>query len=49
MEITPQSLIELTYNFYGLKADLSAAAEFLRRNVLGTPGAFVDWMAKQDA
>ena len=49
MEISPQSLIELTYNFYGLKADLSSAVEFLQRNVLGTPGAFYDWMTKQDA
>lgn len=49
MEIAPQSLVKLTYNFYGFKADLSAASEFLTRNVSGTPGAFLDWMMKRDA
>lgn len=44
MNITPQLLIEQTQNFYGLKAELSAAVEFLNRAVGATPGSFYDWV-----
>lgn len=44
MELTPLMLIEETYNYYGLKADLSAAIDFVSRNAPATPGAFYDWV-----
>lgn len=46
MEITPQILIDMTYNFYGAKADLAAAMEYLRLTECPQPGAFYDWMMK---
>lgn len=42
--ITPDHLIEETYNYYGLKAELSAAKEFISRNMSATPGSFYDWI-----
>lgn len=49
MNITPQLLIEQTYNFYGFKADLSSAVEFINRVVSATPGSFYDWVMKQQS
>lgn len=46
MELTPLMLIEETHNYYGLKADLSAAIDFISRNAPATPGAFYDWVMK---
>ncbi len=45
---TPQMLIEQTQNYYGLKADLSAAIEFISQHVPATPGAFYDWITKKN-
>lgn len=45
--LSPQSLIEQTHNFYGLKADLAAAIEFIEKQVVPTPGSFYDWMMTQ--
>lgn len=47
MSITPQSLIDLTYNFYGVKADIASAVEYLNHNTSATPGSFCDWFQKQ--
>ncbi len=46
MELTPSMLIEETYNYYGIKADLSAAIDFVNQHASVTPGAFYDWMKK---
>lgn len=42
--ITPQLLIEETYNYYGLKAELSVAKEFISRHISATPGIFYEWI-----
>jgi len=44
----PQMLIEQTQNYYGLKADLTAAMEFISQHVQATPGAFYDWIMKKN-
>lgn len=49
MDVTPQALIEQTYNYYGLKADLAAAAEFIKLFVCATPGGFYEWLLRQDS
>lgn len=40
-------LIDQTQNFYGLKAALADAEEFLSAVVHATPGSFYDWMTRQ--
>lgn len=45
--ITPQILIDETHNYYGLKAELSAAIEFISHNVSATPGSFYEWVMKK--
>ena len=45
--LNPQLLLDQTQNFYGLKADLSAAIEFIEKQVSATPGAFYDWFMTQ--
>ena len=47
MELTPQMLIEQTQNFYGLKADLATAIEYLDRYAGVTPGSFYEWVIQQ--
>lgn len=47
MDITPQMLIEQTQNFYGLKAELATAIEFIERGLGSTPGSFYEWMIRQ--
>lgn len=46
MNFTPQLLVEQTHNFYGLKADIAAAAEFLKLFVGATPGSFYEWVTR---
>lgn len=48
MIINPQLLIEETYNFYGLKASLAAATEFIKQFGSATPGSFYDWVHKAE-
>lgn len=43
-----QLLVDDTQNYYGLKADISAAVEFITRNITATPGAFYDWIMRQN-
>ncbi len=47
MNLTPQMLIEQTQNFYGLKADIAAAIEFIDHCVSATPGSFYEWVTRQ--
>lgn len=49
MKFTPQMLVEQTYNYYGLKADIAAAAQFIEKYVSATPGAFYEWVNNQSA
>lgn len=49
MELTAQMLIEQTHNFYGLKAELSKAKEYLANFVGATPGGFYDWVHQQNS
>lgn len=46
IKFTPQLLIEQTQNFYGLKADIAAATEFLKLVVGATPGSFYEWVTR---
>lgn len=48
MNITPQILIEETYNYYGKKASLPMAVEFIDQFGCATPGRFFDWICNQD-
>lgn len=42
--ITPQILIEETHNYYGLKAELAMATDYISHNVSVTPGSFYEWI-----
>lgn len=42
--ITPQTLIEETHNYYGLKAELAMAIDYISHNVSVTPGSFYEWI-----
>ena len=42
-----EHLIEETHNYYGLKAEIEAAAEFLTLCGVPTPGAFYDWVTRK--
>jgi len=46
--ITPQSLIEQTHNFYGIKPQLADAILYLEDGNAVSPGAFVEWIYKQN-
>jgi len=42
--LTPEMLVKETHNYYGLKADLHHAIEYLSNQVHATPGNFYDWL-----
>lgn len=44
MEIAARNLIEETYNYYGLKASLQLAMDYLEQFGCATPGSFLDWI-----
>lgn len=37
-------LVEETYNYYGVKADVSLATEYSKTTAYLTPGAFYEWL-----
>ena len=37
-------LVEETYNYYGVKADVSLATEYSKTTAHLTPGAFYEWL-----
>jgi len=45
--ITPQALIEQAENFYGFKAKLNDAIDYLERGNAVSPGNFIDWLSRQ--
>lgn len=47
IDITPETLIEETYNYYGIKAELEAAIEFLSHQVHATPSSFMEWICRK--
>lgn len=49
MDITAQNLIEETYNYYGLKASLKLAVEFIEQFHCATPGSFYEWVNRDNA
>lgn len=44
MDITAQTLIEQTFNFYGFKAELTKANEYLAHAIGASPGGFIEWL-----
>jgi len=45
--ITPQDLLDQLDNFYGIKAQLSEAEDYLRREKGCSLCAFIDWMTRR--
>jgi len=43
-DLSPQSLLELTHNYYGVRAALSDAEAFMEASKFPTPGSFLDWL-----
>lgn len=45
--ITPQDLLDQLDNFYGIKAQLSDAEDYLMREKGCSLNAFIDWMKRR--
>ena len=48
MDIVAKNLIEETYNYYGHKASLSLAMDYLQQFGSATPGSFLDWIQNRN-
>lgn len=46
--ITPQNLIDQAQNFYGIKLLLEDAILYLESGNAASPGAFIEWILKQN-